>query len=117
MKERTTSHVVLLFIDWHSKPALSMRSFILFVIRLQPDSAHCSLTQHTPNMPGVIYCKHLNFSDLTIIAIIATSDLTIIAMKPLNAIFSTALYAIYKLISLKILGAIVRNTADFSKAL
>ena len=63
----------------------------------------------------LLYCKPKYSSDLTIIPIIAALRKTLLE---LNAVFLVALYVIYKLKKLpKILGVIIKNTADLSKTL
>ena len=62
----------------------------------------------------MMYCKHGNFSDLTITAIIATQRKPLLK---LNAIFSAACYIYIGKKSLNILGVTIRNTADLSEML
>ena len=65
-----------------------------FCIRRIRQARHLmSETQYSKSGPKS-YCKHRNFSDLTIITIIATQRKPLLK---LSAIFSTALYVIYQL--------------------
>ena len=59
------------------------------------------------------YCIHRNFSDLTIIAIIATRLTTLLM---LNVIYSKSLLSVFsKDKPLQILNAIIQNTAILEK--